>query len=109
MAMEQRVEDTAQDAAQDRPCPRCGGLVADGAVYCPHCCGAPRLRGDLRRVARGGLRGGALGLLFGLFVAAVLLWVWGDVRGTRGMAFGCIVACFTTGLLLGLVRGRGWR
>jgi len=102
------AEGMAQEGAE-QPCPRCGRPVADGAVYCPHCCGAPRLRGNTRHIMRAGLRGGAFGLFLGALCAVVLLWFWGDVRGTRGIAFGCVVTFFATGLLLGLTRGRGWR
>lgn len=83
-------------------CPNCRNEVQNGAIYCPHCCG-----GDAQQVM---LRAAIIGALAGAVAGALLAWlgysIVGLERGTWGMAFGVIVTCATTGLMLAMVRQR---
>lgn len=82
-------------------CARCGREVANGTVYCPHCCGA---QGRQAALTRGALRGGLLGLLVGVLIAACWSAVLGPDRATWGRALAVVVTCFATGLMWGMIR-----
>ena len=89
-------------------CTKCGREVPAEAIYCPHCAGE-RATTD-REVLRGGLRGGAIGLLVGLLPVVYLLHTYGAERGIKAIAFALPVATFTTGLIIGLVKAkRDWK
>ncbi|MDR2837911.1 MAG: hypothetical protein LBV49_04975 [Azonexus sp.] len=89
-------------------CAKCGREAPPEAIYCPHCAGERRTTD--REVIRGGLKGGFLGLLLGLLPAALLLAIYGPVRGVKALAFVIPAATFTTGLIIGLVKAkRDWK
>jgi hypothetical protein len=82
-------------------CARCGQEVANGTVYCPHCCGA---QGRQAAIIRGAFRGA----LFGLLVGAVIAGCWsvflGADRASWGRALAVVVTCLATGMMWGMIR-----
>ena len=94
----------ADDYPKQVNCPGCGQSIANGSIYCPHCCGEA---GRYAALLRGALFGGAIGLLVGAVIAALWSYYLGPERATLGRAFAVLVACATTGLMWGMIRRRG--
>jgi hypothetical protein len=89
-------------------CSKCGQEVPADAIYCPHCTGDRRTTD--REVIRGGVVGGAIGLLVGLVPAVLILYLYGAERGIKAIALTVPIATFTTGLIIGLVKAkRDWK
>ena len=86
------------------PCAKCGQSVPEDAIYCPHC--VARRPVSERQVINAGLKGGTLGLAFGLVLLTVLLVNAEPERGLKGLLLAIPLATFATGLIIGLVRGR---
>lgn len=87
-------------------CPGCERAVPDGAIYCPHCCGADGRDGALRR---GAFVGGVCGMLAGGVIVALWSAIVGADRATWSVTFGAVVACVAIGMLWGMLRQRGQR
>ncbi|MDA0190381.1 MAG: hypothetical protein OSW77_08655 [Proteobacteria bacterium] len=99
---------TSPSASPDAPpatvtCDNCGGAVPNGAIYCPHCCGADGRDGA---VLRGAFVGAVIGTMAGGLLAALWYSLVGPERGSWGMVLGVTVGCATTGLMLGMIRQR---
>ncbi|MDR2186685.1 MAG: hypothetical protein LBE62_01370 [Azonexus sp.] len=89
-------------------CAKCQRDAPPEAIYCPYCAGERRV--TEREIIRGGVKGGLLGLLIGLLPAALLLALYGPVRGIKALAFIMPAITFTTGLIIGLVKAkRDWK
>ena len=89
-------------------CTKCGQEVPEDVIYCPHCIGERKITD--RQVINGGLKGGALGLAFGLLVVSVMLGFYELERGIKAIALTVPIGTFTTGLIIGLVRAkRDWK
>lgn len=84
-------------------CGKCGQEVPEGAIYCPFCTAGG---GTEKSIIRSGIKGGLIGLALGLIPAVALLFIYGPVRGVKGIAFAVPVFTFTTGLILGLAKAK---
>ena len=90
-------------SAQTITCGNCEREVANGSIYCPHCCGDDGREGAIKR---GGFVGGVIGLMAGAVIAAFWFSFVGPERGTWGMVFGITMTGVVSGLMLGMIRQR---
>lgn len=83
-------------------CHACGQEVPEEALYCPFCTAGDHVRETRRRA----LWGAAMGFLAGVLPGLMLLWIYGPLRGIKGIALVLPIAGLATGYVLGLVSTR---